>query len=173
MPRRFISTCDLNAVTLLNACGWRRRWRWPSRCLAWLGTLEGSLLCWGILSLFDHVLAFPLLISGALGLLVFKAGKYYWRRSRPFMRHPHIVAHAAPPDIFSFPSGHAMHAGSLAMIMFLAWPSTWPLALGWVVAMGASRIILGLHYPTDVVVGALVGSGIGLLAWQLALAWPW
>ena len=173
MPKRFLSTFDFHAVGFLNLRGYRRRWRWPARAMAWMGTLEGSLLSWGLLALLDPRLAFPLLFSGFLGLLLFKAGKRYWRRSRPFVRYDHIVAHAAPPDVFSFPSGHAMHAGSLAVIVALAWPWAWPLALGWFAIMGASRLILGLHYPSDVLAGGVIGALLGALSWQLALLYSW
>jgi undecaprenyl-diphosphatase len=129
------------------------------------------LLSWGLLSLLDARLAFPLVVSGMAGLVLFKAAKLLLRRPRPFERHAHVVAHAHPPDVFSFPSGHALHAGALGAIVALAHPTLWLLGVAWALAMSVSRVVLGLHYPSDVAAGVVLGALLGAGAWCVQVLW--
>jgi undecaprenyl-diphosphatase len=78
-----------------------------------------------------------------------------------------IVVGTEPVDS-SFPSGHT--AGSFAAATALAafYPRDRPLLMTTATAVGVSRVYLGHHFPSDVVVGALMGSGIGRLAGRLA-----
>jgi undecaprenyl-diphosphatase len=69
-----------------------------------------------------------------------------------------------PRDRFSFPSGHTMTAFAIAFSLGLYYPA---LLMGLVfcaASVGASRVILGLHYASDVAVGAVIGTGIGAAA---------
>jgi undecaprenyl-diphosphatase len=67
-----------------------------------------------------------------------------------------------PPGGPSFPSGHA--AGSFAFAAFVSViaPRWAPLALAWAALVAASRCVLGVHYPTDVIAGALLGTTVGI-----------
>jgi undecaprenyl-diphosphatase len=100
-------------------------------------------------------------------VLLFMALKGLIGRPRPFVAWPALTCLLAPPDRFSFPSGHTMTA-------FAAWaafagllPGCGLLFLPAAVLIGVSRVFLGLHYPTDVLVGALLGTGLGLAAVRL------
>jgi undecaprenyl-diphosphatase len=100
-------------------------------------------------------------------ILLFKAIKNVIGRPRPYVTWPDLPCLLAPPDRFSFPSGHTMTA-------FAAWsaisgilPMTSAFLLPAAAVIGASRVFLGLHYPSDVLVGALIGSGLGFGAAQL------
>ena len=86
-------------------------------------------------------------------------------RPRPTL-YPHLVA--APG--LSYPSGHTALAAALGTLAaVLAWRTRWRwpaviLALGYAVAMGTARVLLGVHNPSDVLAGWLLGLGMGLLA---------
>jgi len=84
------------------------------------------------------------------------------RRERPALRgwEPEIAA----PDQFSFPSGHTMNAFAVAVLVSARVPAAAPPALVIASSIGASRVVLGLHYPSDVVAGALLGSALAGLA---------
>jgi len=103
-------------------------------------------------------------VTGLIGLLVYRFLKTQLLRERPFIRHPGITLAMPPLDRYSFPSGHTLHAVSFTCIALARFPElTWVL-LPLTGLIAASRIVLGLHYPTDVVAGGAIGATLALLA---------
>jgi undecaprenyl-diphosphatase len=86
--------------------------------------------------------------------------KRAFRRSRPRYSRPACV-HA--PDRFSFPSGHAMNAFAVAVLVGVHWPWGLPWALGAATGIACSRVVLRVHYASDVVAGAWLGSVLAAL----------
>jgi membrane-associated phospholipid phosphatase len=94
--------------------------------------------------------------------------KYTFQRDRPFITYPDIqkLTGAGSP---SFPSGHTSEAFATATSLSLAFPKWYVIApsMLWASAAGYSRMHLGVHYPSDVLVGALIGSGSAWLCHEL------
>ena len=78
-----------------------------------------------------------------------------------------IRAHIVPSDRFSLPSGHTAGAFVVATAITLYFPLFMPLAIGWAIAIGFSRILLGVHFPLDVIAGAILGICSCGIAYQL------
>src|ERR1700716_2223188 len=90
--------------------------------------------------------------------------KPIFRRNRPwFTREAARVVGGKTPD-HSFPSGHTAASFAAATALAMAYPSARPLLYATATAVGLSRIHLGHHFPTDVLAGALLGTGVGLLS---------
>lgn len=100
----------------------------------------------------DHIGA--ALISTSLVVVLFKRTV---RRARPSGEFQAL----APPDRFSFPSGHTAGAFALAISMFGAYPSLAPALVLVAVIVGWARMYLGVHYPIDVLAGACIGVFTG------------
>lgn len=98
------------------------------------------------------------------GLLVNGVLKPMVDRERPFVHDPAVRLVGPTPSGSSFPSGHAASAVAGACGLAFVWPRRrgllWTLGAG----IAFSRLYLGVHYPIDVVVGALVGWGLARLA---------
>lgn len=88
------------------------------------------------------------------GYFVFKA---LFRRNRPPAAIPGYRSVIEPADQFSFPSGHTSAAFLVAGAMAFALPWTAWLMYPWALAVGISRVILGVHFPTDTLAGAAMG----------------
>lgn len=109
-----------------------------------------------------------MLAAGALGLGLYKWLKARTRRPRPCASSSAIRVTVAPLDEYSFPSGHTLHAVAFSIVACAHHPRlVWALA-PFALLVAASRLVLGLHYPSDVLAGALLG---GLCA-GLVLALP-
>lgn len=108
-----------------------------------------------------------MLLAGGSGTLIYKAIKGKTLRPRPFEVHQHIALGIAPLDKFSFPSGHTLHAVAFTLVAVAHFPAlAWGL-VPFACLVGASRVVLGLHYPSDVLAGALIGFGVGWSVLQL------
>ena len=81
-------------------------------------------------------------------------------RKRPCEIEPHCWAHLLPPDRFSFPSGHTITAFAVAVTFGEFYPIFLPILLFFAFSIALSRILLGMHFLSDVVVGALLGVGL-------------
>ena len=103
-------------------------------------------------------------ITGMVGLIIYRWLKGSLVRERPFMRHPGITLAMPPLDRYSFPSGHTLHAVAFSWLAVRNYPE-----LGWVLIplaslIGFSRVVLGLHYPSDVLAGGALGVMLALVA---------
>ena len=102
--------------------------------------------------------ALQLALTALVGVGLYKLLKHRLVRERPYISHAAIRAAVPPLDRYSFPSGHTLHAVCLSTVTTHHFPE-----LGWVLwpfaaLVAASRPVLGLHYPTDVVAGAALGA---------------
>jgi undecaprenyl-diphosphatase len=106
-------------------------------------------------------------------IAVYKVAKHLVKRSRPFRVLPDIHHLIAPPDPFSFPSGHTAGAVLFALLVAHFFPALGlPLFL-WAGLVGLSRIYLGVHYPSDVCAGAILGLASGKIALAAVLSATW
>ncbi len=96
------------------------------------------------------------------------AMKYSFNRERPFVTYP-FIDQATSSTTPSFPSGHTSSAFSTATSLSLVFPEWYVIAPSylWACTVGYSRMSLGVHYPSDVLVGAIVGVGTAYLTYKL------
>jgi undecaprenyl-diphosphatase len=91
-------------------------------------------------------------------------------RPRPYEVWGDLPCLLAPPDRFPFPSVRTMRAFAVWSACSQLIPDSSCVLLPVAAMIGLSRIFLGFHYPTDVLAGALLGSGLGLGAARVAVA---
>jgi len=111
-----------------------------------------------------RIAALQMAITGLVGLSLYKFLKSRLVRERPFIVNPAIEASTPPLDRYSFPSGHTLHAVMFTIIAVAWFPLLAALLIPFAVFIALSRVVLGLHYPTDVLVGALIGWGLAEIA---------
>lgn len=103
-----------------------------------------------------------------VGLLIYKLTKGRMVRQRPSITWAQIRRGTAPLDLYSFPSGHTLHAVSFTTIALFYYPALWWLLIPFTLLVALSRVILGLHYPTDVAAGAVIGGTLAFLSLNFA-----
>jgi undecaprenyl-diphosphatase len=159
-PPRWVRLWMLWATTLGNG------WLWLSVAFAFL---EGG-------GRWRRVLAAAALAAGLANMTLVLL-KRRFRRPRPCDEAPHPASRAyassflkyVPSDRFSFPSGHSMNAFALGAVLALTFPWAAPAIVLVAASIAASRCILGVHFLSDVLVGALLGAVIGAASYALTV----
>ncbi len=110
------------------------------------------------------VICSSLLLSG----IITTSMKYTVNRDRPFTTYS-FIERLAPGGGPSFPSGHTSGAFALATSLSISYPKWYVIipTFLWAGAVGYSRMDLGVHYPSDVLAGAIIGSGSAFLSYKL------
>ena len=104
--------------------------------------------------------ALRMLAAGMIGLVVYKLLKSRTTRPRPYQVLGGIRAGIDPLDAFSFPSGHTLHAVAFTVVAVSHFPALASVLVPFTLLVALSRVVLGLHYPSDVLAGAAIGAGV-------------
>lgn len=128
----------------------------------------GDGLFWYLLILLLPVLNgmdgfFQLLYVSSVGLVsvcLYKFLKAKLIRERPYISFGSIIAQTKPLDRYSFPSGHSMNAACMAVLLGTCETLFVELVTIFATLVAMSRVILGMHYPSDVIIGVILGSGV-------------
>jgi undecaprenyl-diphosphatase len=96
--------------------------------------------------------------TGVVCTLLYKWLKSKTSRPRPFAVESGVRAGADPLDAFSFPSGHTLHAVAFSAVAVAYYPMLVVLLAPFTLLVALSRVVLGLHYPSDVLAGAALGA---------------
>ena len=153
------------------------RWRAPRWVRLWTvcATRGGDGWLWyllgALLLLFGGPSRLPAVGAGALasgtGIVVFLGLKRLAARKRPCAIEPHCWATLLPPDQFSFPSGHTITAFAVSVPIVLFYPALLAGLMFCAVSVGISRVLLGMHFLSDVLAGAAIGIALGWAAFLM------
>lgn len=99
-------------------------------------------------------------LSLALAFTIYPSAKKMLARTRPCDYAPALAQFPEPLDRYSCPSGHAMTAAAYCVPLIVAWPATAPAAIALWAVIGWSRIAVGHHYVSDVILGSILGASI-------------
>lgn len=102
--------------------------------------------------------ALHMALVGAMSLLLYKGLKRWTKRPRPFAADARIQAWVAPLDQFSFPSGHTLHAVAFTIVACAYFPALAFVLVPFSASVALSRVVLGLHYPSDVLAATAIGT---------------
>jgi len=160
----FISHRDHTLMRRVN------RWYAPRWIRVWMlcATRGGDGWLWYAMGLVILLLGgdqrFPAIGAAALaagvGIAAFIRLKKAKGRKRPCALEPHCWATLLPPDQFSFPSGHTITAFAVAVSLSLFYPDLLIGLLFCALSVAASRILLGMHFLSDVLAGAAIGTAL-------------
>jgi len=168
-----IDRAELRFCRLLNSSSGFAAIRVVFRAVSWLG--DGwiwYLLIAALPALYGAAgwaAAVQMAVTGAFGVAIYRAVKHRAVRERPFITDATINCAAAPLDRYSFPSGHTLHAVSFTMLIVSYFPEWSGPLLAFTGLVALSRVVLGLHYPTDVAAGALLGGGLAFASLRLTM----
>ncbi|MGM0631841.1 MAG: phosphatase PAP2 family protein [Pseudomonadota bacterium] len=170
---RRLADLDTRLFLSINAVHDRLRLQRVSRAISW----SGDGYCYALIALvlpFMYASGERWLIAGLLGFLielpVYWVLKNAFRRRRPFdvVRALHPVLR--PSDEFSFPSGHTTAAFMVAYITTFHFPALIVPMYAWATAIGLSRVVLKVHFVSDILAGMVIGTGIAMLSlWLIGL----
>lgn len=104
---------------------------------------------------------------GVINLFLYKQCKGSINRERPYVSIAPIQLIGVPLDRYSFPSGHTLHAVGFTTIATAFFPGLWVVLYPVAFLVALSRPLLGLHYPSDVLVAAAIGYGVAHVTLQL------
>jgi len=155
------------------------RWRAPRWFRTWmmLATKAGDGWLWALIGIAVLLSPAPTRFRAvesaacavACGILLFLKVKRVFCRLRPRDIEPHCWAHIVTRDKFSFPSGHSTTAFAVALSLGSFYPEIMPVLLILAANVAASRVIVGMHFLSDVVVGSGIGSLLGYIAFKFAV----
>jgi undecaprenyl-diphosphatase len=164
----FIARRDHSVMHRVNS------WRAPRWIRLWMicATRGGDGWLWyaisAVILLFGGAERFLAVCSGIMaatvGVMLFMWLKKVTHRRRPCAIASHCWATLLPPDQFSFPSGHSITAFAFAVPFSLFYPS---LAAGFLfcaVSIALSRVVMGMHFLSDVIAGSVIGASLGYCA---------
>ena len=118
-----------------------------------------ALICLGMQEYsFATLLVTALLVERCLYFVL----KKHFRRNRPPEAIPGFRSVVTPSDQFSFPSGHTSAAFLFVTLVVSTEPNLAWLLYPWAMSVGMSRVLLGVHFPTDTIAGATLGTSIAL-----------
>lgn len=167
---RLIAAGDRRLMRRLN------RWQAPHWIRRWtvIASRGGDGWLWGtvglILLLFGGSRRFSALSAGFVAVgasqVTFFVLKRLFGRERPCATESHCWSLLLPRDRFSFPSGHSITAFAIALSLGLWYPALLVGLMFCALSVAASRVILGLHYLSDVIVGLAIGMVIGVMAFE-------
>lgn len=169
--RRRFGEIDLSLCVLFNR---HVRRRFVQRFFAVVSRLGNGVFWYALMAvlpltygLAGVMTALHMIAVGTVGVVLYKLMKGHISRERPFVKHPQIRLGAMPLDRFSFPSGHTLHAVGFTMVAVHHFPMLAALLVPFALLVAMSRMVLGLHYPSDVVMGATVGAVLAGLSFLL------
>ena len=110
---------------------------------------------------------FHLAIAAVVSALLHRLVKSLSARPRPFDIEPGFHLTVKALDEFSFPSGHTVHAVAYTMVLSVHYPIAFWCVLPFTLLVAMSRVVLGLHYPSDVLMGAALGAIVALAVIQI------
>jgi membrane-associated phospholipid phosphatase len=112
-----------------------------------------------------------LFIAGSyvLSTIITQGTKIIVQRNRPFVEHPNLFTDRYDGGGYSFPSGHTSAAFCTATSLSLYFPKWYVIAPSylWAASIGWARMYQGVHYPSDVLAGAIVGAGSAWLGYKI------
>lgn len=109
-------------------------------------------------------------LTGLLALGLYMRLKRRTQRPRPFATEPRVKALTPALDEFSFPSGHTLHAVAFSSVALAWYPQLAWLLVPITLIIAASRVVVGLHYPSDVIAAVVIGFLLSTLS-LLPLLW--
>jgi undecaprenyl-diphosphatase len=155
------------------------RWRAPRWVRRWmlLATRAGDGWLWALAGIAVLLSADPVrfqaLEAAALavtaGILIFHKVKTFFCRRRPRDIEPHCWAHIVTRDKFSFPSGHSTTAFAVALALGSFYPEIRTVLLLLATNVAISRVVIGMHFVSDVLVGSGMGALLGYLAFRFVV----
>jgi len=111
--------------------------------------------------------ALRMAVVGLVGLALYKYLKSRLVRERPYISLAGITPGTRALDRYSFPSGHTLHAVSFTTVAVTSFPELAWLLVPFAALIATSRVVLGLHYPSDVAAGAVIGAALAVLSMLL------
>lgn len=164
---RYCDALEMNLCVSINRWGRNARIRRLFVTVSRLGDGSFWFAAAGVCALLQGHQSLPLLARGVaaaiLGVVVYKVMKHRFTRERPYITNGRILCGTPPLDRYSFPSGHTLHAVSLTILIGEFQPLMLAVAAPFALLVAISRVVLGLHYPSDVLVGAAVGTVLAAL----------
>ncbi|QMV13257.1 phosphatase PAP2 family protein [Vibrio spartinae] len=145
-----------------------------SRAVSHTGDGHLYVVIGGAAFLVDEIAGQALLVTGLISFLIelplYWLLKNLFQRRRPQEFSSRVIAYITPSDRFSLPSGHTSAAFLMATLIASFYPSLSVMVFLWAGCIGAARILLGVHFFTDVLIGALLGMSCAQ-AGQLVMEW--